>query len=348
MNFTLEGISIAALAYAEPPEVVSSADIEARLDPLYSRLRLPAGRLELMTGIHERRFWPQGTLPSMAAAQAAENLLMKTEEDRTGIDLLIHCGVCRDRLEPATASNVHRLLGLSGECQIFDLSNACLGMLNGFAVAAGMLRSGQASRALVVSGENGRPLLERTLRTLLDADLSRNAIKPYFANLTIGGGAMAALLCRDDEAPSGSIRLAQGSVLSDTSANELCQGDSAGDELAMMTDSEALLVAGVALAQRSWDAFRESTGWTADTPARVLTHQVGRRHQLALFESLGIPQNKDYSTYMNWGNVGSVSLPLTLARALEDKALQPGDKIALLGIGSGLVCMMLAGEVTTA
>ncbi len=344
MTFNLEGISIAALAYAEPPDVVSSTDIEERLAPLYERLRLPAGRLELMTGIRERRFWPAGTLPSAAAAKAAENALAKIGEDRADIDLLIHCGVCRDRLEPATASNVHRLLGLDGRCQIFDLSNACLGILNGIAVAAGMLRSGQAKRALVVSGENGRPLLERTLRTLLEEDLSRNAIKPYFANLTIGGGAIAAVLTAGD-VPAGGVRLGAGAALTDSAANELCQGDSAGDELAMLTDSEALLVAGVALAQRSWEAFQEVSGWSVETPQRVLTHQVGRRHQRALFEALGIPLEKDFSTFETWGNVGSVSLPLTLTRAIEDGALGSGDRVALLGIGSGLVCMMLAGEV---
>lgn len=345
MDFSLAGISLAGLAYAEPPEVVSSAEIEERLATTYERLRLPAGRLELMTGIRERRFWPQGTLPSEAAANAAQNALAQTDEDGGEIDLLLHCGVCRDRLEPATASNVHRLLGLAKHCQIFDLSNACLGILNGFAVAAGMLRSGQAKRALVVSGENGRPLLERTLRTLLENDLSRNAIKPYFANLTIGGGAVAAILTADETTTPGSIRLSTGVAMTDSAANDLCQGDSAGDELAMMTDSEALLAAGVALAKDCWERFKDNTGWTAETPVRVLTHQVGRRHQRALFEALGIPLEKDFSTYETWGNVGSVSLPMTLARALEAKALRSGDNVALLGIGSGLVCMMLAAEV---
>lgn len=342
MHFSLEGITVESLAYAEPPDVVSSQDIESRLAPVYERLKLPTGRLELMTGILERRFWPKGTLPSQASAAAAEKVLKASGFMKDQIDVLIHCGVCRDHLEPATASSVHRLLGLAQSCQTFDLSNACLGMLNGFLVAGSMIRSGMAKCAMVVSGENGRPLLERTIRTLLESNLSRREIKPYFANLTIGAGACAAILCSADfVAEENMIRLGRGVVMSNSSASELCQGDSTGDELAMMTDSEALLEAGVTLAKKTWSGFSDETGWTTDTPDHVICHQVGRRHQRALFEALGLDLKKDYSSYESWGNVGSVSLPLTLAKAKESGALQKNQKAALLGIGSGLVCMML-------
>lgn len=341
MNFDLNGIVAENLAWAEPPEVVTSAEIEERLRPLYERLRLPEGRLELMTGIRERRFWPEASLPSAASAAAGRLALERSALPQDAVDALIHCGVCRDRLEPATASTVHGLLGLGEHCQCFDLSNACLGVLNGIQVAGSLIRSGQARAVLVVSGENGRPLLEHTLRTLLEADLNRNTIKPYFANLTIGGGAVALMLCAAERAGAEAIRLGRGVVMTDSRANALCQGDSAGGELAMLTDSEALLKAGVALASRTWDAFCQSTGWDASTPSRVICHQVGRRHQRALFEALGIDHAKDFSTFETWGNVGSVSLPMTLGVARETGALKPGEPAALLGIGSGLVCMML-------
>ena len=58
-----QNVCIESIAYRLPDEVVTTAEIEARLAPLYRRLRLPEGRLELMTGIQSRRFWPAGTLP---------------------------------------------------------------------------------------------------------------------------------------------------------------------------------------------------------------------------------------------------------------------------------------------
>jgi 3-oxoacyl-[acyl-carrier-protein] synthase-3 len=65
-------VRIEALAVALPEEILSSAAIEEQLRPLYERLKLPFGRLELMTGIRERRVWPQATRPSDASAAAGK------------------------------------------------------------------------------------------------------------------------------------------------------------------------------------------------------------------------------------------------------------------------------------
>lgn len=335
-------VALGGLEYALPPEVWTSARIEAELAPLYARLRLPAGRLELMTGIRERRFWPMEHLPSAAAAEAGEKVLTASGFDREQLDLLIHCGVCRDRLEPATAAYVHGRLGLPGRVQILDVSNACLGFLNGLVLSAGLIESGQIRSALLVSGENGRPLLENTLARLNRGDLDRQAIKPYFANLTIGGGAIAGLVCHRDLAPAAPVLLG-GAVQTETSHNNLCQGNTAqeGSGLEMLTDAEALLEAGLDLADRTWREFLGVLQWTASSPGLVVTHQVGRAHRTGLFTRLGLDPGKDFSTFETLGNVGSVSLPITLRMAAEAGRTAAGMEVALLGIGSGLSCMML-------
>ncbi|MDR3077738.1 MAG: 3-oxoacyl-ACP synthase III, partial [Planctomycetota bacterium] len=151
---------VKSAAIVLPPRVVSSLEIEARLAPVYERLRLSAGRLELMTGIRERRFWDPGTRSSAAAARAGEEAIRQAGIPRESLGCLIHASVCRDYLEPATASLVHERLGLSGDAVIFDLSNACLGVLNGMVQAAIMIDAGQIESALVVSGETAEPLYE--------------------------------------------------------------------------------------------------------------------------------------------------------------------------------------------
>jgi 3-oxoacyl-[acyl-carrier-protein] synthase-3 len=337
--------AISGLTAELPPEVWTSADLESRLAPLYARLRLPEGRLELMTGIRERRFWPAAIRPSAASAAAGRKAMAAAGVGPGDIDLLIHSSVCRDRLEPSTAAYVHGLLGLGPQAQIMDVSNACLGWLNAVVLAAGLVESGQIRRALVCAGEDGRPLVERTVRLLNeDASLTRDAIKPYFANLTIGAGGAAAVVCREDLASAGSIRLLGGAAETDSSANSLCEGDSASDELDMRTDSEALLAAGVALAGRCWKRFCSATGWEAGTPDRIVTHQVGRRHSALLFDSLGLDPDRDCRSFDVLGNVGSASLPATLALARADGRIRAGHKAALLGIGSGLASLMLAVE----
>jgi 3-oxoacyl-[acyl-carrier-protein] synthase-3 len=297
-----------------------------------------------MTGIKERRVWPAGTRPSDASAAAGRKVLEQSAIPAAQMELFMHCAVSRDMLEPATASFAHRKIGLPPSTQIFDVSNACLGFLNAMTVAAGMIESGQIQCALVCSGENGGPLVEHTLNTLLEKPLSRQEIKPYFANLTIGSGAVAAVLCHRDLAPEGH-RLVGGIARAATVHSELCQGDTHGaDSLAMQTDSEALLVAGVELAQETWAAFRREVDWATVDFDRFICHQVGSTHRRKLYEALRLDLTKDYSTFETLGNTGSVALPATLATAVEAGAVKAGDKVGLLGIGSGLNCLMLAVE----
>lgn len=337
-----ENVCIESLAVALPEEVWSSAAIEERLRPLYERLKLPAGRLELMSGIRERRMWPAGTRPSDASAQAGRAVLAKSALGAGRVELFVHAAVSRDMLEPATASFAHRKIGLPATAQIFDLSNACLGFLNALTVAAGLIESGQIRCALVVAGENGRPLVEQTVQTLLATTLSRNDIKPYFANLTIGSGAVAALVCHRSLVPGRAHRLLGGVARAATQHSELCQGDTHGaDALAMQTDSEQLLIAGVGLAQETWREFTAEQGASFD---RFICHQVGSTHRRKLYETLGLDLAKDFSTFETLGNTGSVALPATLCAAVDAGAVQEGQRVGLLGIGSGLNCLMLALE----
>ena len=333
MRFT--NVAIEGMAYALPPETWTSSKIEDELSPLYDRLNLPHGRLELMTGIRERRFWPAKFRPSEASAEAG-NALLEAGVDGSEVDLLIHSAVCRDRLEPATASYVHRLMGLGSCTQILDVSNACLGFLNAAVLAGGLIESGQIKRAIIVAGENGRPLVDRTIEILNRGDLDRQAIKPYFANLTIGAGAVAWSMVHRDLLDKPAPLLGEGVIETDTSSNELCQGDSSGEALEMQTDSEELLHAGIAVAERAWQKFTEDTGWSAETPELVVTHQVGKAHTNALFEAVGLDSAKNFSTFETLGNVGSVSLPITYAMARKQGLAPSGKSTLLMGIGSGL------------
>jgi len=172
-------VRIEALAVALPEEVLSSAAIEEQLRPLYERLKLPFGRLELMTGIRERRVWPQATRPSDASAAAGKAVFANSRIKPEQVELFIHAAVSRDMLEPATAAFAHRKIGLPSTAQIFDVSNACLGFLNSLSVAAAMIESGQIRRGLVVDGEHGRPLVAQTLRTLREKNPPRTHHQPF-------------------------------------------------------------------------------------------------------------------------------------------------------------------------
>ena len=335
---------VKAVSLVKPPRVVSSLEIEARLAPVYDRLKLSAGRLELMTGIRERRFWEPGTRPSTVAALAGEQALAQSGVPRERIGCLIHASVCRDFLEPATASLVHESLGLPEDCAIFDLSNACLGVLNGMAQIATMIDAGQIEAGLVVSGETAEPLYEATMAKLLsDRKLDKRRLKMQFASLTIGSAAAAVVLARGDDGH----RLIGGAVGTDSGANRLCKadpGDATPAGPIMNTDSEGLLHAGCALAARTWNRAKARLGWDNATPEHIFTHQVGRAHAKLTFEMLGLPGERDFPTVSFMGNTGSAALPGALALGLEQKHFDKGDRTALLGIGSGLSCLVMGME----
>src|ERR1043165_8900021 len=148
--------------------------------------------------------------------------------------------------------------------------------------------------------------------------------KPYFANLTIGSGAVAAMVChRSLVGDRHAHRLLGGVARAATQHSELCQGDTYGAEsLAMQTDSEQLLLAGVALAKETWREFTAEHGADYD---RYICHQVGSAHRRKLYETLGLDLARDFSTFESLGNTGAVALPATLAAAIESGAVRAGD-----------------------
>jgi 3-oxoacyl-[acyl-carrier-protein] synthase-3 len=341
-----KNVNIEAFGYELPPEVVTSDDIEQQLKPVYDRLRLPAGRLELMSGIRQRRLWAPGTMPSDAAAMAGCRALENSGIPKSEIGLLINCSVCRDFLEPATATVVHERLGLPKTAPAFDISNACLGILTGITVAASMIESGSIKAALLVSGENCRSLLESTIDHILkDTGLTRQTIKPLFASLTIGSGAVAVVLTHSSIS-STSHKLLGEKTMSFSEHNHLCRGNADkgmedNNNTLMMTDSETLMHRGIDSAAEVWKAFIDELDMSGDDFDCFCTHQVGSAHRKLLFERLEIDTDKDYPTLPEFGNTGSVSCPLTTALAVDNGVIRSGNRAALLGIGSGINCTML-------
>jgi 3-oxoacyl-[acyl-carrier-protein] synthase III len=335
-------VCIESFGYTLPDEVVTTAELERRLGPLYQRLRLPEGRLELMTGIRERRFFPPGTRPSEVSIESARRAIAACGIDSRHVGALIHGSVCRDVLEPATACRVHHALGLPGACIVYDVSNACLGVLNGMVQVANMIELGQIRAGIVVGTECGRELVENTI-ALLNSDLSltRESIKDSIASLTIGSASVAIVLCDEELGRTGN-RLTTAVVHCDTSQHDLCR--SRGLESVMQTDSHELMRQGVAAGVETFGQFLAAAGWEPGDIDRTFCHQVGTAHRKLLFESLGLDPAIDFTTLETLGNTGAVALPVTMALGIDEGRLRAGDRVAMLGIGSGINCLMLAAR----
>jgi 3-oxoacyl-[acyl-carrier-protein] synthase III len=343
-------VCIESFGYELPRNIATSLSLEERLAPIYDKFNLSYGRLELMTGIRERRFWNDGVTPSQASIKAAEKAISKSGIKKEDIGCLLHTSVSRDFLEPATATVVHDSLGLPPTATIFDISNACLGFINGMVTLANMIELGQIKAGIVVGCESSKRLIDTTIDKLLeDPDITRDKLKLAFATLTLGSGAVAAVLSNSSLSQDGH-KLLGGVTRAASQHNDLCRIEADAsfidlDELPdMRTDYAGVLKNGLKLAPDTWENTKQELGWNNSDVDRFFTHQVSAVHSKLLFKTLGLDDTKDFSTVEYLGNIGSVSLPITMAIGIDQGCLNPGDKVAMLGIGSGIVCLMLGLE----
>jgi len=334
--FRPSNTAVLSVCAIDAPVVVTSDELDARLADTYARVGLRAGMLEKLAGIRERRWWSDGVTFADGAAMAGEKALADSGVDPARVGLMVNTSVSRAHLEPSTAVGVHHAIGLPSSCQNYDVSNACLGFVNGMQLAAAMIDTGQVDYALVVNGEDARTIHESTIERLNRPTSTAREVLSQFASLTLGSGAAAMVLGRADAHPEGH-RVVGGVTRAASEHHGLCVGDV--DE--MHTDTKGLLDAGLDLSAALWDDAAEQFDW-ADGMDSYVIHQISQVHTQALCARLGIDPDRVPRTFPTRGNIGPASVPTTLADQAE--TLEAGQRVLLMGIGSGLnaSCLELA------
>ncbi|MEE9383392.1 MAG: 3-oxoacyl-ACP synthase III [Nannocystaceae bacterium] len=381
-----ERVYIETLGYQLASCVVTTEELEDRLRPVYEKLRIERGQLEHITGIAERRYWDRDHRVSQGAAAAGIRALEASSVDIDAIEMLIYAGVCREDFEPATACHVAARLKESGyplgrSTLIYDVSNACLGVLNGMLDVANRIELGQIRAGMVLSCETAREINDATISGLL-REPSMELFKASIATLTGGSAAVAVILTDGSFGEQGRRRLRGAVVGAAPEHHTLCrwgmrpsggrgrgpsEGPSEGRDTGPVTrrgtigtgtgereemswrqfaatDASAVLEHGVKLGARTWDAFLVEMEWSIGAVDRTVCHQVGSAHRDVMLHTLGLASERDFIAYDFLGNTGTAALPLATALADERAFLRPGQNVALLGIGSGLNCMILGVE----
>ena len=328
-------VAIAGLAHIEAPRRLSSDEINVRLKPTLDRLGIKTDVLGDIAGIHARYLWEADAQASDVATLAGVKALADAGIDPDKVGLLVNTSVSRDYLEPSTASIVSGNLGLPDTCQNFDVANACLAFINGMDIASRMIERGEIDYALIVDGETANLAYEKTLERMTRADVTEDDFKNELATLTLGSGAAAMVMARAELAP-GAPRYKGGVTRAATEWNKLCRGNLDG----MVTDTRMLLIEGIKLATKTFDAARQKLGWVAAELDEFVIHQVSKVHTAALTKAIGIDPRKVMTIFGEHGNIGPASVPIVLSKLREMGRLKKGDRVALLGIGSGLNCSM--------
>jgi 3-oxoacyl-[acyl-carrier-protein] synthase III len=328
-------VAIAGLAHIDAPRRLTSDEINARLKPTLDRLGIKTDVLGEIAGIHARRLWDGDVQASDAATLAGVKALADAGIDPDKVGLLVNTSVSRDYLEPSTASIVSGNLGLPDTCQNFDVANACLAFINGMDIASRMIERGEIDYALIVDGETANLAYEKTMERMLRDGVTEADFRNELATLTLGSGAAAMVLARAELAP-GAPRYKGGVTRAATEWNQLCRGNLDG----MITDTRMLLIEGIKLASKTFQVARQKLGWVVEELDEFVIHQVSKVHTAAFTKAMGIDPKKVLTIFSEHGNIGPASVPIVLSKLREMGRLKKGDRVALLGIGSGLNCSM--------
>ncbi|MDO8774574.1 MAG: 3-oxoacyl-ACP synthase III [Burkholderiaceae bacterium] len=331
-----KNVSIHTVAHLEAPIRVTSAEMSARIAKTLKRIRLPQNFLEKMTGIKERRFWEANQLPSEVATLVANAVIKKSGLSKNDIGAVISTSVTKDFIEPSIAAIVHGNLDMPDGCMNFDLTNACLGFLNGIHVAASMIENGQMNHVLVVAGENVFDPVEATLQRLEQESATLEDVREQLATLTLGSGAVAMIISRSSLTPNGhTIRGL--TTLAATQHNQLCRGWP--DR--MVTDAAGMLEAGLTIAFNTFQKAHLALGWHSTEFDEYAIHQVSKPLTTMLLKMLHIEPHKLMTTFPDYGNMGPVSLPFTISKLETAGRLIAGKRLAIIGAGSGLNGMVM-------
>ncbi|MDN4639072.1 3-oxoacyl-ACP synthase III [Agreia sp. PsM10] len=329
---THRNVALLSVATTMATRITTSEEIDRRLAPALKRLKLPTGLLQRVAGVHERRNWGEGQTFDDAAIEAGKKALAEAGIRPDQVGLLINTSVTRKHLEPSVAVRIHHGLGLPSSATNFDIANACLGFVNGMALAGQLIDAGQIDYAVIIDGEDADEIQVNTIERLGREGIKRKDFMSEFASLTLGSGAAAAVIGRADLHPEGH-RMLGGITRAATQFNDLCVGSVDG----MFTDAKALLKGGMELVVSAWkDAKRQ---WSWSHMDRYIMHQVSSVHTNAIVKAANLDATRVPVTFPLLGNVGPASIPITLAQ--EASKLVRGNRVLLMGVGSGLNTSMM-------
>jgi 3-oxoacyl-[acyl-carrier-protein] synthase-3 len=236
------------------------------------------------------------------------------------IDLIIVATSTPDMVFPSTATILQHKLGVAG-CPAFDVQAVCSGFVYALVVADAMIRTGTASKALVIGAEVFSRLLDFNDRTTC---------------VLFGDGAGAVVL----QASSSPGILASDIHADGKHSGILCVpghvsgGQVLGNPLLQM-DGQAVFKLAVGVLESAARAVLEKAGRTEEDIDWLVPHQANIRIMQGTAKKLKLPMGKVVVTVDEHGNTSAASIPLALDHAVRAGRVKAGDTVMLEGVGGG-------------
>jgi 3-oxoacyl-[acyl-carrier-protein] synthase III len=301
-----------------PPKRVTNAELAAQLaaDGVETSDQWIVER----TGIRARHFAERDVGSSDLGVAAARQALEAAGRKASEIDLIIVATSTPDMVFPSTATILQNKLGIAG-CAAFDVQAVCSGFVYALTIADAMIRTGSASKALVIGSEVFSRLLDFTDRTTC---------------VLFGDGAGAVVLEASDT---------PGILASDLHADGkhveiLCVpggvygGKVHGNPLLRM-DGQAVFKLAVGVLESAARATLEKAGKTEADIDWLVPHQANIRIMQGTARKLKLPADKLIVTVDEHGNTSAASIPLAMDVAVRSGKIRKGDTLMLEGVGGG-------------
>ena len=300
---------------ALPRQLVTNADLAERVDTSDEWI------VE-RTGIRQRYLAEPDETTSSLATEAARRALEAAGVDASEIGLIVLATATPDHTFPATATQVQHALGCKGGVA-FDVAAVCSGFLYALATADSLLRTGMASKALVIGAETFSRILDWEDRTTC---------------VLFGDGAGAVVLEAQDVAEDGPGILAS-KLHADGEHKELLYVDGGPSTTGTvgklrMRGREVFRHAVVNLAEVLRETIEEA-GITVDQVDWVVPHQANARILDATARKLGLAEEKVVVTVDRHANTSAASVPLALDVAVRDGRVKKGDLVLFEAMGGG-------------
>jgi 3-oxoacyl-[acyl-carrier-protein] synthase-3 len=272
------------------------------------------------TGIRARHFAEPDVASSDLAVAAARRALEAADVDAASIDLIIVATSTPDMVFPSTACLVQQKLGVAG-CAAFDVQAVCSGFVYALTIADSMIRTGAASKALVIGAE--------VFSRILD-------FKDRGTCVLFGDGAGAVVL----EASDTPGILASELHADGRHVDILCVpghvsgGQILGDPLLKM-DGPAVFKLAVGVLYDVAKSVLEKAGRGDSDVDWLIPHQANIRILQSTAKRLKLPLEKLIVTVDQHGNTSAASIPLALDESVRSGKIRPGDTVLLEGVGGG-------------
>jgi 3-oxoacyl-[acyl-carrier-protein] synthase-3 len=301
-----------------PPRRLTNADLVAELAA--QGVETSDEWIVERTGIKARHFAAPDVCCSDLALEAAQRALSGAGLSAQDIDLIIVATSTPDMIFPSTACILQNKLGANGGAA-FDVQAVCSGFVYALTVADALIKTGAATKALVVGAEIFSRILDFKDRTTC---------------VLFGDGAGAVVL-EASETP--------GILASDLHADgkhvgilcvpgQVSGGQVIGDPLLKM-DGQAVFKLAVGVLEQAARATLAKAGKTEADIDWLVPHQANIRIMQSTARKLKLSMDKVIVTVDQHGNTSAASIPLALDAGVRSGQIKPGQLLMLEGVGGG-------------